>query len=199
MFYTYVFNFLGLWIFLYVLWRKLKDDYLPSQVFTLGIFMSVGIALFAFLAHEFLPVYWFWLSFSGAALGLLLGIIRFKLRFFESLEATTAALVPWLSFVFLADSIKNLSWFSFAMFIFLTLLTVVYIFVSRSYRNFSWYRSGRVGVAALIVLGVFFLVRAVVAQVFPFVLSFAGKGESILSAVVSFIIFLVVFNLSRQI
>lgn len=199
MFYTYLLNYLGFWVFLYVLWKKLKDDYLPSQVFTLGIYISVGIALLTFVAHKFLPVYWFWFGFCGGALGLLLGIFRFKLRFYESLEASTAALIPWLSFEFLADSIKNSSWFSFSMFIFLTLLIVIYVFVSKRYRNFSWYRSGRVGVAALIVLGVFFLARAIVAQVFPFVLSFAGKSESILSAVVSFIIFLAVFNLSRRI
>ena len=47
-------------------------------------------------------------------------------------------------------------------------------------------------------MGAFFLARAVVAMVLPFMLSFSGKYEVFLSGIVAFFSFMGVFNLARQ-
>ena len=52
--------------------------------------------------------------------------------------------------------------------------------------------------AGLLAAGVFFLVRAAIALAFPFVVSFLGLSEIVLSGVCAFTIFLLIYNLSKD-
>lgn len=191
------FNTLGVLIFLFVFWKRLKEDYTTSQIFTTGLYMIVGISLATVFSRKFLEHWWFWLSFIGAALGLILGILKFKLRFFETFEAGVAATFPWLGVVFLSDSIEKSKPASFIGFIVIILLTVLFYFLDAHYKKFTWYKSGRVGFTGLTTLGLLLLLRAAVAPIVPDMLSFSGKYEAIISGILAFVSFLLVFNLSR--
>jgi hypothetical protein len=195
----YSLDALGIFVFLFIFWKKLKDDYVSSQIFSTAFFILISLAIATFVAQKFFPLYWFWLSFLALVAGLYFGMLRYKMRFYESLEAEVVGFAPWLAFVYLDDSVKNQSWFSFSLFIFVVFLIWLYLFLLKHYKNFSWYRSGRVGFAGLGCLGIFFLVRALLASIFPFMLSFVGKFDAIISSLVSFIIFLLIYNLSRKI
>jgi len=182
---------------LFLFWRKLKEDYSNQQIFTTGFYVLFGLLIFYFVAWKFIYSYWFWLSLVGISLGLLLGIYRFHLKFYETIEASISSLLVWLALVLLNDSVMNSSLFSFGGFTIVTMVTGIYYFLDGHYHNFTWYKSGKIGFSGLTTAGLFFLVRGVIAGIYPYVLSFSGKYEMYLSAIASFIFFLLTYNLSR--
>lgn len=189
---------LGFLLFSFFFWRKLKEDYLESQIFT-SIFIILGtVLLLLLISLKFFPAWWFWMAFLGFILGLGLATSRFRLRFYETLEAGIVSAFPWLACAFFYDGIKNSSWFSLAYFIFILLFLVLYQTLNVRYKDFGWYKSGKIGFAGLTTLGVFFLTRGVIAILFPFVLSFVGELEAIVSGTMAFLVFLAVFNLSKK-
>jgi hypothetical protein len=193
-----LFNIVGVLLFFFLFWKKLKEDYDSESIFTYALFIAAGIGIFSFLSAKLLSHWWFWANCLGVVLGFLLGRLKFKFRFFESLEATIIGLLPWLSFVFLQDAMSNTSLPTLIAFIVLMLVIVLYVFLDTHYKKFAWYKSGKVGFSGLITLGLLFLVRATVAAGFPSMLSFLGPIDSIISGVIAFTSFLLVFNLSRQ-
>lgn len=195
---TILLNLAGIIFFLFLFWKKLKEDYDSESIFTFAVFMAVGIGITSAISQRILPQWWFWASCFGASLGFILGRLKFKFRFFESLEAATIGLLPWLSFIFLQDAISSTSLPSLLAFIVLLLIIVFYIFLDAHYKKFTWYKSGKVGFSGLTTLGVLFLIRTAVAAGFPSMLSFLGPIDSIISGVIAFTSFLLVFNLSRQ-
>ena len=192
------FNTIGVLLFFFLFWRKLKEDYDSERILTFAVFIAAGIGIASFISLSFLPQWWFWADCLGATLGFTLGRLKFKFRFFENLEAATIGLLPWLSIVFLQDAILYSSWSSLIAFAALILIVGFYIFLDTHYKKFTWYKSGRVGFSGLTTLGVLFLIRTAVAAGFPSVLSFLGPIDSIISGVIAFTSFLLVFNLSRQ-
>lgn len=191
------FNTLGILVFLFVFWKRLREDYTTGQIFTTGLYMIIGISLAVIIATKFLGPWWFWLGFAGAGLGLVLGVSRFKLRFFEVFEAGVSATFPWLGVVFLSDSIEKSNLTSFIGFVIIVLLIALFYFLDAHYKKFAWYKSGRVGFTGLATLGLFLLLRAAVAPIMPDMLSFSGKYEAIISGISAFVAFLLVFNLAR--
>jgi hypothetical protein len=191
-------NIIGVLFFFFLFWKKLKEDYDSESIFTFAIFIVAGIGITSLISQKVLPQWWFWTSCLGTVLGFILGRLKFKFRFFESLEATTIGLLPWLSFIFLQDAISSTSLPSLIAFMVLLLVIAFYVFLDAHYKKLTWYKSGKVGFSGLTTLGVLFLIRTAVAAGFPSMLSFLGPIDSILSGVIAFTSFLLVFNLSRQ-
>lgn len=189
---------LGSLIFLFIFWKKLREDYAGVQVFNSAIYILLGVFIGYFLAIKFYQPIWFWSGFFGLLAGLLLAEVRYKFRFFETLEAIVIGALPGLSLVFLSDSIKTSSIYSFIAFGVVVLLMGLYYYLDKYYKTFSWYRSGRIGFSGLSVAGLLFLLRALFALPFSFVLSFVNRYEVILSSVTAFIFFLLTFNLARK-
>ena len=193
-----VFMFLGIFIFLFFFWKRLKEDYLSSQIFTSAFYVVLAILLAKALSLRFFPNYWFWAALAATALAIAIGILRYHLRAFEALEAVGVGLLPWLGLTFLADFANNSASPSGLSALVVASLIVLFFFLDARYKSFAWYKSGRVGFAGLTVLGIFFLIRAAVAAFFTNMLSFMGPRESILSGTIAFVLFLTVFNLARQ-
>jgi hypothetical protein len=189
---------LGGFIFLFTLWKRLKEDYFDNQVFTTGFYIFTLVALMNLISWYFLKSHWFWLSLLGVLLGAIAGTFRFKLRFFEVLEACVVALFAPSILFLIYDGIRlrHASSF-FAISIIALFIGLFYIFSTR-YRTFTWYRSGRVGFAGLAILGLFFLVRALIAIWFPHVVSFVDR-DWLISGSLAFITFLALLNLSFKV
>ncbi len=191
-------SLIGILIFLFVFWRRIKEDYASDVVFTAGFLVVAGIILGGLISKQFFPSWWFWASTVGASLGILLGIVRFSLRPFETVEAGVLGLLPWVILIFWLDSIKNSSLVSLIYSVGILALLGLFYFLDGHYKDFTWYKSGRVGFAGLTVAGFFFILRAAIAIFFPSVLSFVGKFEALVSALSAFIFFLLTFNLARS-
>jgi hypothetical protein len=198
MIYTILVDIFGILIFLFLYWRRLKEDYISNIIFISAFYSLIGLSVFYALSKYFLSQWWFWSSFIGLNLGFFISVRRFRLRFYESFETLLASITPWFGLLFFADSIKSSDWFSFGYFLLIVATLFTYRYLSKAYKGFSWYRSGRVGFAGLTTYGIFFLVRGVIAIFFPFMLSFVRGYEAIISGLVAFLFFLMIYNLSRN-
>lgn len=192
-------NFLGAVAFLFIFWRELREDYIGEQIFTAGYYILFGVVGAALFASRFFPDYWFWACLVAAAAGFFLSIRQFELRFYETLQAASLALFPWLFLVFLQDAVVAKSITSLVGALVLSGLLALFWYLDKHYRKFTWYASGRIGFAGLTTLGVFFLIRTGVAPFADSVISFAGKYDVIASGLVSLSMFLLLWRLSRQV
>jgi hypothetical protein len=188
---------LGVLICLFIFWKRLKEDYASDIIFQSATFIILGIFVGSFLSSRLFPVWFFWASLIGGSIGLTLAIIRFKIKFYESLETFIIASLPWLSLVFLANSIVTSSLSSFLAFLAILFMVFLSYFLDTHYKSFTWYRSGKIGFAGIATASLIFLIRAVLAIGGVSMLSFVGKSEAIISGVMVFCGFMLLYNLGK--
>lgn len=192
-----VFSVCGVGMFLFTFWKRLREDYNESFIFNSSFYVLFGIVISVLASLYFFEKWWFWFGLFGAVLGTLVAILRFKLRVLETLESSVLGGLNLLILVFFYDFVVNLKILSGVASLVILMLIALFIYLDKHYKDFSWYKSGRIGFSGLTILGLFFLIRAAVALVFKDMVSFVSEYEVALSAAVSFISFLAVFNLSR--
>jgi hypothetical protein len=186
-------------LFLFIFWERLKEDYTQNQIFTTGFYVLFGIGCGNIIADNFWVDWWFWSGLVGGVIGLLLGIRRFRLRIFESLEAFVISCLSLFFVITSTNLIFEYSKESLFLVSGLAVFIIIFLMLDKHYKKFTWYKSGRVGFSGLTVLGLFFLTRSIVAMSGLSVLSFAGELEVVVSGVLSFASFLAVYNLSSKV
>lgn len=192
-----IFNLIAIFVFLFLFWKKLKEDYFPSLIFSTAFFMLIGVAVGLIISSLISAKVWFWLTFFGLSLGLLAGILRFRLRPYEVIEAATFSLLPWAMLLFFEDAVTTSSLSSFVAGVACAFLVVFYLYLDRHYKDFTWYSSGRVGFSGLTTLGTFFLLRALLAIFTPSMLSFV-RVETLVSGVMAIVSYFGVYRLAKQ-
>ena len=135
-----VFVLLSSFLFLFVYYRKLKEDFLPSQIFrdgTLILFCTgVGALISFFIAQQL----WFWLSTIGFIIGLIFALIRSRIPILEGLEAASLGALWLLLFYYVFQLITKPTipeWVGFGGII---LTFLIYLFFTFNYKKFTWYR-----------------------------------------------------------
>lgn len=191
-------GFIGMMTFLFLFWKRLKEDYSSEIIFKTSSYVILGILLGYIVSARFFREWFLYAELLGVVAGLWFANFRFKIRVYEMLEASVQATLPWISLLFLHDSIVSSSFVSFSGFLLTLAIIFFYYYMDLHYREFTWYKSGKVGFSGLITLGLIFLIRSVIAISGISVLSFVGKYEGILSGILAFICFLVLFNLGRK-
>jgi hypothetical protein len=193
-----VLNILGLIIFLFLFWKRLKEDYLPNQIFSTYFYILFFTLTFYLVSINLFSSWWFWFTYLGFILGLISGLLRFKLKFYETFEAAFLGFLICFSMYLLGDSVRNLNLTSFIGFVISIKVVGISQFIDIHYKNFSWYKSGKVGLTGLILSIIFFLVRVLAYIFFPNTLSFIQNYEIYLSSISSFIFLVLTYNLSRS-
>jgi hypothetical protein len=191
-------SIVGLLIFLFVFWKRLKDDFSPEIIFQTAFAILVGIGLGYLLSLLFFPAWFFWVSALTALLAMFLMLTKFKLRFYETLEALILSVMPWLALIFLEDSISSSSLISFLAFTVILVMVFLSYYLDVNYKSFAWYKSGKIGFAGLSIAILFFLTRTVLAVIGVTMLSFGVKFEFILSGAVVLICLGLLINLGRN-
>jgi hypothetical protein len=194
---TVLINLISIFIFLYILWYKLKEDYSPSLIFSAGFTIVILVVLVNLVALRFFPSYWFWVSFVGTILAVLISILKYKLSFYEFFDSIVISLHPWLGLIFLDKLASSLDASVLILVLQVIVTSILYLIFDKNYKSYSWYRSGRVGFSGFAVIGAFFILRSAIALGFGDMISFIGPKDAIVSAFVAFISFLALFNLSR--
>lgn len=185
--------------FLFVFWTRLREDYTQNQIFTTGFFVLIGFGSGNILSKYYFWEWWFWTGLVGGVAGLIIGMYRYRLRVFETIEAfVIAGLVLFFS-ITLSELIREYTLNSLILTLAVLSFIGVFLYLDTHYKKFSWYRSGRVGFTGLTVMGLFFLVRSVVAMSDINMLSFAGEIEVVISGLISFLSFMTVYNLSGKV
>ena len=188
---------LGLFAFLFLFWKRLKEDYAGEIIFRSASYILVGSAVGWGIAVNFSPGWFFWAWIAGGLLGLLFAVLRFRVKFYETLEAFIISFLPWLALVFLRDSGARSSFSSFLAFIVILIMLFISYYLDTHYKGFTWYRSGKIGFAGLTVAVIFFLIRTAIAMTKVTVISFVGQGEALISGITALVSFLLLFNLAR--
>ena len=214
----YLFLGLGFILSLFFFWRRLKDDYLGSQIFNVS-FLTIFIASVLIFSSNFLvqkksslllyfnpQTLWFWPLTLSFFIGLFLASKYYGFKFYEAADSAISALFVFLVFTFLSFFIFSQNALFLLPVIFISFFLGLYLWMNKNYKRFTWYRSGRLGFAGLTSFGIFLVVRSIVALTLPFMLSlvsfpcagctFTGPADTLIGAVVSFIVFLNLFNLS---
>jgi len=203
-------NILGGFFYLFIVWRQLKDDYDHQKVLRVGFLYLFTLVVFGSIFYYLVapslepsPILrpeglWFWGVFLGAFVATLVAIKFMKMRVVDLVETQAPSMLLLLSFFSLGLGIKKMAYLwlisealFFSSFIF-------YFILKANYKKFAWYRSGRVGFASLVSLGVYFLVRSVIALFIPDVLSLAGRIDAVSSFAIAFLCLYSVYNLARK-
>lgn len=191
---------IGLLGFLFLLWRRLKEDYPAQLIFSFASWIVIPTLIIHLVIKYIVrqPNYWFVADVGGLALGFAAGIAHHKLKFYETLEGVAVGGVFWLAVIFTFDGFGRQNLVSVIGALLLYLLVAGFFLLDKHYKNFGWYKSGKIGFSGLAVLGFFFLVRALAFFVPSDVLSLTGRLDAIASGAAAFAFFLLLYNLSVQ-
>lgn len=194
-------NFLGIFLTIFFVWRRTREDYISDAIFGASILIVAGVlvgSLGLSLALVKLPEsaifshsgLWFWGGFFGFLVAFIAATSKLKLKRIELFEASGVGLLIWLMTAeILAAPVITLV---------AGLCVLLFFQIDARYKRLSWYRSGRVGFAGFSVMGIFFLARAVIAFVDPSMITLIGRVDVVMSALVAFLMFFVVYNLSQS-
>jgi len=80
-------NVLGIFVFLFIFWKRLREDYSAEIIFKTAFDILVGLLAGFLLSLKFAPIACFWLIMAGALLGLAFAIFRLRVKFYETFEA----------------------------------------------------------------------------------------------------------------
>jgi hypothetical protein len=199
----------GILIFVFLFWRRLKEDYSNEILFSSALSIVFYVLVLSVLV-QFIFSYidwgnevfeasgvWFWGSVVGYLIGLYFAIRKFELRKYEVIEASAVSLLPLYSLVFISWAVYPLNFLNFAGGIVVAALFALFVWLERNYKKVPLLKFSKSGAAGLFVLGTLFFMRSVVAAVDPSMVSFAGRIDVIPSAVVSFLLFFFMYNLSE--
>jgi hypothetical protein len=191
-------NILGVFVFLFIFWKRLHEDYSSEIIFKTVFYILTGVLIGFLLSLKFIPTAFFWLMLTGAMFGLGFTIFRLKVKFYETFEALIISSFPWIGFTYLLDSVTHSSLSSFLAFVAILIFVFISYFLDTHYKNFTWYKSGKIGFAGIVTLSLFFIVRSVLAIFTINMLSFVGlKVEAVISGAAAFVCFVLLFNLAR--
>jgi hypothetical protein len=191
-------NLLGIFVFLFIFWKRLREDYSSEIIFKAAFNCLIGTGVGFSLSIAFMPTAFLWLSFLGSLIGLGFAVISLRVKFYETFEALVISAFPWISFVFLLDSATHSSLSSFLAFIAVLIFVFISYYLDAHYKTFTWYKSGRIGFAGIVTLGLFFITRSLLAIFGINMLSFVGlRFEAIVSGVAALVCFALLVNLSR--
>jgi len=200
---------IGIFSFLFLFWKRLKEDYSAPLIFSAG-FSLVGFVLagsFIFnIASKYISTsgvlnpaeLWFWGAFVGFLVGLWYSIVKFKLKSVEILEASALGFSVWLALGYMLNFFKSRNVYSGLLGVAVVISIVLFYFLDKRYKSFSWYKSGRLGFSGIFVSGFYFTLRVIFASLAPTTFSIIGKIDIIFSAVVAFLLFFSLYNLSER-
>lgn len=186
MFMMIIANVLGFFLFLFLFWKSLKDDYQYERIFNLASLSLLGMMIGILTSHFTKSSYWFWIDLIGISLGFAFGLFKLRLKFYESFEGLVIGLLSWISLIYLSISIDNLSLSAFILFWISAVCVAMFYFLKSYYRTFSWYKSGRVGFAGVLTTAIYFLIRAI------------SNNDPYMSASVAILFFLLLYVLSTH-
>ena len=85
---------LGLLIFQYIFWRRLREDYSKEIIFSSEYCILFCLLVAALASAKFFPAWWFWTDLAGIIFGLTVAVAWFHLRIFETAMRKYTITIP---------------------------------------------------------------------------------------------------------
>lgn len=191
-------NITGIFIFLFIFWKRQKEDFDSAVIFKMATYILVGTAVGLLASRLFMKELWLWSAFLGGTGGLALLTWKMKTNFYETFEAFLIGGLPWIAIIFLSDSATHSSLASFIGFLVILLIIFISYWLDAHYKRFSWYRSGKMGFTGITTLSLVFALRFGLAIFGLVVLSFVSKFEALLSGFGMLVSLYFLFSLGRK-
>ena len=188
---------IGSIVFLFTLWKGLREDYKINSIFTFGFSVLFFVVAGLFLSSVINRGIWLWAAVLGMCFGLLLGVAKTGIRLLDAVESGVLSLLFLMECAMTGLFLSLYSPSTFAAGVFVLWLILLYYYLKTRYKSLSWYKSGKIGFSALSVLIVFFVTRIPVALFFPNMISFLGKIDALPSALVALIFIFGLVRLSK--
>lgn len=131
-------------------------------------------------------------------IGLLISSLRYKMKFFEIYNSMFMGFLLVFSILCLRNSVVNSDLNSFLEFVFIIILIGLGHFLDLKYRNFGWYKSGRVGLSAVLISLLFFLSRGITSIFLPSLYSLTVGFEVYFCFLTTLIFILLTYNLTYK-
>lgn len=194
--------------FLFIFWKRLKEDYSSKLIFDSGFIFIGSFIVFSvifFLSSKLAPdnnlfrpsQMWFWGGVLGILIALRIITSKLKLKTVETFEAAIVGSVFWMLVFYFVNFIQTSSAQSGILAAVCGGLLILFYVLNNNYKKFNWYKSGKVGFSGLMVSGLFFLFRVFFAYFAPYSFSVIGRVDVLLSAVSAFLLFFSLYNLSE--
>jgi len=189
---------IGSIVFLFTLWKGLREDYKINSIFTFGFSVLFFVFAGLFLSSVINRGIWLWAAVLGMCFGLLLGVAKTGIRLLDAVESGVLSLLFLMECAMTGLFLSLYSPSTFAAGVFVLWLILLHYYLKTRYKSLSWYKSGKIGFSALSVLIVFFVTRIPVALFFPNMISFLGKIDVLPSFLVSLLLVVCLIRLSRH-
>jgi len=190
-------NFFGAVLFLYLLWRRLKEDYKREDVISAAFLILIADYLGFLLAKYLLPGWWFWVCLVFSFSALYFSSRKFKIKIFEAIDAYVFSSFSLLTMYLLQLLISDPSLVLGLTFLVSLIFVAAFLVVNANYKRFRWYKSGRVGFTGIAISALFFLTKGVIALFADGVVLFSGVVEPYLAFTLVAVCVFIIYRLSR--
>ena len=171
-----IFRVLGIVLFLYLLWRNLRDNYDDQKIISFSWLALLGFLVFGRLFYGL--IHWgIWnddlvdwvlvgskpgTSYIGGYLGIVLVSWLFarkqQWKFLNFMEDLARPFLVMSGFFMLDELLRSkFSWEPVLFLLLIVLIFPLFVWVSSKYRSFVWYKSGKKGFALLSLNFLFFM------------------------------------------
>ena len=184
---------------LFIFWKKLREDYVTSQIFGFGFLVYfafiLAVALVGMVSFEFRK--WLLLIFPVTA-GVVYGV-KYKMRFNEIFNSASTWVYLASIYYYLLMLFKHNNFFNLISVTISILAIGLFYFLETKYKNIVWYKSGKIGFSGSIILVLFFLVNFIGGITNSNLVFFSGRINAIISLGVVLAIGTYLFRLSRKV
>ncbi len=199
----------GSLVFVFMFWRRLKEDYSSDILFSAGVSMAICTMLFSaiffYIANFFFAKsavfypegMWFWGAVVGYLIAYAVSVWRYEMKVYEVFDAAGIALLLWYAEIIFAYSIIPLYISGLAFFSAVFIFYLSFVWLQKNYKRLSIFRNSRAGAPGLAIIGALFFVRVLAAYFVPSLVSLVGPIDIVPSSVVAFLLFFSVYNLSE--
>ncbi len=190
-------NILGISLFLFILWKKLRDDYLSQQIFSTGFFIATLIMV--------LKITYYLLNYPDnifiiiliLAISAIVAIRRFRFNTLEFTDSLVISFLSWhaisqLAYILKLDLQAALELLASCILIF------VFLFLQPRYKSFNFYKSGKIGFCGMAVISLYFLYRTAIAMISDDMLFFSKFVDLSIALTVFLVSTLTTINLSAK-
>lgn len=181
--------------YLFFLWKYLREDFDISMIFSFGFLTYIGLIV-GLIIGGLLTMFWYWVALGVFFIVYFLLFRKSEFKIYELIESSAPGLIFFHTMLYLYGvTVQSLALIPF---IGTMLILVLFFVLKRNYKKFTWYESGKLGFASMASLGILFLVRAVISLLPITIFSFNRVVEFIPAAILSFICFFSLYNLSER-
>lgn len=177
---------MALIVFLYVFWKRLKDDYIANQIFSVA-FLSIAGFISAVIYLKLFSFNWsFWGITVGVIFGMLVGVYRFKIKL---LDALNSEIVAWSPLIIGAGVFTGITLADNLMIILSLIFGILYLsndLILKLVQDVTKFKYGRSHISGLIVISLYMVLRFILAIYHNKVLFFLDYD-----AVISVLVFVI--------